>query len=212
MMNVSSVSGGSKMKRKIVLILTLILMLLVGACSGPGGFKADHHYEIQPFTYTNQHNKSVSLDDLTGTVWIGQFIFTNCTTVCLPMMSNMTKLQDMLQEEGITDYKIVSFSVDPANDTPEALQSYLTEFGVADESKWEMLTGYKQEEIAQLAAKSFKTLVADIPDSDQVMHGVSFSLVNKEGQVVKTYNGAEDVQFDQIVKDMKALIRMEPTK
>lgn len=200
------------MKKKMVGLFIISLLLLLGACSSSNGFKADHHYEIQPFTYTNQHNESVSLDDLTGTVWIGQFIFTNCNTVCLPMMSNMTKLQDMLQEEGITDYKIVSFSVDPKNDSPEVLQNYLTDFEVADESKWEMLTGYKQEEIAQLAAKSFKTLVVDIPDSDQVMHGVSFSLVDKNGKVVKSYNGSEDVPFEQIVKDMKALIQMEPKK
>ena len=85
------------------------------------------------------------------------------------------------------------------------MQEYLDMYDVQDQSKWEMLTGYKQEEITDFAAKSFKTLVADIPDSDQVMHAVTFSLVNQKGEVVKTYNGMTDVPFDQIVKDMKAL-------
>lgn len=74
-----------------------------------------------------------------------------------------------------------------------------------------MLTGYTQEEIAEISAKSFKMPVAAYPDSSseagQVLHGVLFSLVNQEGKVVKSYNGVEDVPYEQIVDDMKALIK-----
>ena len=90
-----------------------------------GGFKADHDYKIEPFEFTNQHNEQVSLEDLKGEVWLAQFVFTNCTTVCPPMMFNMSKVENELIEEGVEDYKIVSFSVDPDVDTPEVLQEYL---------------------------------------------------------------------------------------
>lgn len=187
------------------LSLLLLLMLLLSACGG--GFKADHKYEVEPFEFTNQHNEAVSLDDLKGTVWLAQFIFTNCETVCLPMMMNMTDIDNRLDDAGVTDYKIVSFSVDPKVDTPEVLQKYLDAYEVVDQKRWEMLTGYSQEKISELAMKSFKTIVADIPDSTQVLHGTTFALVNQEGQVVKLYSGNVEVPFDKIVKDMKALIK-----
>ncbi|MFS0687846.1 SCO family protein [Sporosarcina sp. 179-K 8C2 HS] len=197
------------MRKKLFLSSVMILMLLLSACS-MGGFKADHKYKIAPFEFTNQHHKQVSLDELKGTVWIAQFVFTNCETVCLPMMANMADLQKMLHDEGVEDYKIVSFSVDPKNDTPEALQEYLDTFDPVDQTKWEMLTGYSQEAIEKLAISSFKTFVSKTPGVDQVTHGVAFSLVNKDGVSVKTYNGAEDVPYEEIVSDMKALIKEEP--
>ncbi|WP_342511528.1 SCO family protein [Sporosarcina sp. FSL K6-1522] len=207
------------MRKKFLLPYVLLVILILSACSGPGGFKADHAYDIKPFEFTNQHNEKVSLDDLKGEVWLAQFVFTNCTTVCGPMMFNMSKIQHELIEDGVEDYKIVSFSVDPDFDTPEVLQTYLDSYAAApgdgeqkwDESKWEMLTGYTQQEIADLSAKSFKMPVAAYPETSpeagQVLHGTSFALVNQEGKVVKTYSGVEDVPYDDIVKDMKALIK-----
>ncbi|MCG7345184.1 SCO family protein [Sporosarcina sp. ACRSL] len=197
------------MRKRIFLSSVLILMLLVSACS-MGGFKADHSYKIEPFEFTNQNHEQVSLDDLKGTVWIAQFVFTNCETVCLPMMANMADLQQQLHDEGVEDYKIVSFTVDPKNDTPEAMQEYLDAFDPVDPSKWEMLTGYSQETIENLAIGSFKTFVSKTPGVDQVTHGVAFSLVNKDGVSVKSYNGVENVPYEDIVKDMKALIKEEP--
>jgi protein SCO1 len=184
----------------------VLIVLILGACSG-NEFKPDYKLKIEPFTFTNQHNEEVSLDDLKGEVWLAQFVFTNCTTVCGPMMVNMANLQDELIKEKVENYKIVSFTVDPAVDSPEVLQGYLDVFAPSDESKWEMLTGYKQDEIAEIAKKSFATIVADDPNSDQVTHGVNFALVNQEGLVVKLYNGNDDVPFEDIVKDMKALIK-----
>ncbi|MHA6261115.1 SCO family protein [Sporosarcina sp. CAU 1771] len=206
------------MRKLLTLPFVLLISIVLSACSN-SGFKADHKYEVLPFEFTNQHNEQVSLEDLKGQVWLAQFVFTNCTTVCGPMMHNMTLLQDDLINEGVEDYKIVSFTVDPKNDTPEALQEYLDLYAVEpndpekkwDESKWEMLTGYTEDEIVQLSTKSFKLMVASYPPShpeaDQVIHGVLFSLVNQDGQVVKSYNGVEDVPYEQIVKDMKALIK-----
>lgn len=192
------------MRKKLVLPYVLLVVLILSACSG-GGFKAEHNYKIEPFEFTNQHNEKVSLDDLKGNVWLAQFVFTVCTSACPPMMSNMADIDKKLIDEGVEDYKIVSFSIDPAVDTPELMQEYLDMYDVGDQSNWEMLTGYTQKIITDFAAKSFKTLVADIPDSDQVMHATYFSLVNQKGEVVKTYNGMTDVPFDEIVKDMKAL-------
>jgi protein SCO1 len=192
------------MRKKLLLPYVLLVVLLLSACSG-GGFKAEHNYKIEPFEFTNQHNEKVSLDDLKGKVWLAQFIYTVCTAACPPMMSNLTEVDTKLTEEGIKDYKIVSFSIDPEVDTPKLMQEYLDMYGVEDQQKWEMLTGYSQEKISDFAANSFKTVVAASPDPTVIIHQTYFSLVNQDGEVVKTYNGMTDVPFDEIVKDMKAL-------
>ena len=73
------------MRKKFLLPYVLLVVLILSACSG-GGFKAEHNYKIEPFEFTNQHNEKVSLDDLKGKVWLAQFVFTNCTSACPPMM------------------------------------------------------------------------------------------------------------------------------
>ncbi|MGF2615812.1 SCO family protein [Rossellomorea vietnamensis] len=192
-------------KRIMLLTFVIITSAFLAAC-GNGGFKADHNWKVQDFSYTNQNNETVSLEDLKGKVWLAAFIFTNCDTVCPPMTYNMTLLQEELQEKGIEDYQIVSFSVDPEVDTPEALSEYISKYD-ADTSKWDLVTGYSQDHISKFAEKSFKSLVADDPNSDQVVHQTSFYLVNQEGRTVKSYSGYEDVPFDQIALDMEALIK-----
>lgn len=194
------------MYKKIIIPLTLLFVLLLSACSG-GEFKPDHKYKIDAFEFTNQHNETVSNKDLEGKVWIAQFIFANCTTVCPPMMSNMVTLQEKLLDKKIEDYKIVSFTVDPNKDTPEVLANYLSLFSAPDESKWDMLTGYEMKTIEKFAASSFKQLVKKIQNEDQVLHGTSFALVNQKGEVVKLYDGNNVVPYDTIVKDMSLLIK-----
>ena len=213
MINASFNSEGEVMRKFLVLPYVLLIVLVLSACSG-GGFKADYKLDVEPFAFTNQHNKEVALDDLEGEVWLAQFVFSNCTSVCGPMMHNMAELQDELIKENVEDYKIISFTVDPKVDSPEVLQTYLDQYAPSDESKWEMLTGYKQEEISEIAKKSFATMVIPaVGSSDQVTHGVNFALVNQEGVVVKLYDGVGTAEnpfkdyMGDIAKDMKALIK-----
>lgn len=190
--------------KKLFAILSISLLVLAGC--GSGKFEAQTNWKIDDFTYDNQRGETVSLEDLKGTVWLADFIYTNCTTECPLMTFNMSDVQKALKEKGIEDYKIVSFSIDPDIDTPDVLKEYLTNYDVPDESKWELLTGYKQEEIKKFAADSFKTAAIKDPNTNEVMHGVSFFLVNQEGKVVKNYNGKVDVPKEEIVMDVEALI------
>ncbi len=189
-----------------MLIGILIVSSLLAAC-GSYKFEPELNIEVQDFSLTNQNNKEVSLDDLKGKPWLAMFIFTNCTTVCPPMTFNMTEIQTALQDEDIEDYNIVAFSVDPDVDTPEVLTNYLNSYSVADKSKWQLLTGYKQEYIEQFARKSFNSLVKKSQGNDQVVHMSSYYLVNADGQVVKDYDGATNVPVETIVADMKALTK-----
>lgn len=75
-----------------------------------------------------------------------------------------------------------------------------------DESKWHLLTGYTQPEIAEFAKDNFKSFVRNDPESNQVIHGTSFYLVDQEGVVVNNYDGFENVPVEDIKDDLQNLI------
>ena len=186
---------------KIAIIFFLIM--IVNACSGQEIPNAKD-WKVDEFTFTDQNEKNLSKEDLEGKVWIADFIFTNCNTVCLPMTSNMKKLQNRIAEEGLEDVHLVSFSVDPEFDNPSVLKKYGESFQ-ADFENWSFLTGYSQETIESLATENFKLMVQKPAEGDQVIHGTSFSLVDQTGTVVQQYSGVEDIPFDEIIKHIKIL-------
>lgn len=194
------------MKRILFLIL-IITSLFLSAC-GKKEFIAQTDWKVDDFSAINQENKKVDLADLEGEVWIADFIFTNCATVCPPMTFNKAELQQALKDENVGNVRLVSFSVDPEFDTPEVLMEYAANFD-ADLSNWDFLTGYNQEDVVELAQSSFKAVVVPDPNSGQVTHGTSFYLVNQDGVVVKNYSGFSDVPYEQIVEDVKLLTEKE---
>lgn len=188
-------SGGNYMKWKWAVLLSA-LMLFLAACG------AD---TVEEFNYTDHRGEQLSKEDLEGTPWLATFVFTNCETVCPPMTFNMADLQKRIEASGLSDYKIVAFSVDPKEDTPEKMREYLSHYPIPDESKWHLLTGYSQEEIAEFATENFKSLVKNDPNSDQVIHGTSFYLVDQQGEVIGNYDGFENVPAKEIIEDMQQL-------
>lgn len=184
--------------------LLIVLSIFLAGCGQE--IKDPVSWEIEDFTFTNQNNEDVGLADLQGEVWLADFVFTNCTTVCLPMMANMTELQGQLKEEGL-DVRIVSFSVDPTIDTPEVLKSYAENYG-ADLNSWDLLTGYSPEEIDAFAMENFKSVARKPANEDQVVHGTSFYLVDQEGVVRKFYDGI-DPPTEEIMSDIEILLAEE---
>ncbi|MFJ7737451.1 SCO family protein [Lysinibacillus sp. NPDC097287] len=193
-------------KKSMMLVVVIIVSSLLASC-GTYKFQPELNIQVEDFTQTNQNNEEVTLETLKGKPWLAMFIFTNCNTVCPPMTYNMNEVQQALIDEKVEDYNIVAFSIDPEVDTPEVLTEYLNTYSVADTSKWQLLTGYKQEYIEQFARKSFNSHVRNDPKTDQVMHMSSYYLVNADGVVVKDYNGTTDVPVDTIVEDIKVLTK-----
>ncbi|SET92747.1 protein SCO1/2 [Salinibacillus kushneri] len=193
-----------KTKTTLFVLLTAFLFIL-SACGADEENKSSQDYEgsldieVQDFTATNQDNKEMNLEDLKGTFWVADFIYTQCPDVCLTMTPNMAKLQNMVNDEGL-DTRFVSFSVDPSVDTPEILKKYGQNYD-ADFSTWDFLTGYSQKDIESFAADSFKTLVSKV--DDQVTHGTSFYLVAPNGHVINKYNGLKPEGVENLVSDMK---------
>ncbi|WP_138417344.1 SCO family protein [Aquibacillus sediminis] len=186
-------------KRCFLLFLFVASVVLLAGC---GDIETNMSRDVQDFEFTTQDNETLALEDLEGEWWIADFIFTNCTTICLPMTSNMSKLQDRLNEEDL-DAQLVSFSVDPDYDTPEVLTEYAEDYQ-ADLSNWTFLTGYDFETIKELSIKSFQSWLEEAPEgSDQVTHGTKFFLVNPEGKAIKFYDGTQSDEIETIIEDLK---------
>ncbi|MFJ5963096.1 SCO family protein [Bacillus sp. NPDC093026] len=182
----------------------MISVLLLVSCSN-GQIKDALNYQIEPFEYQNQDGQKVSLADLKGKVWVADFIFTSCKTICPPMTAHMTELQKRLKAESL-DAHIISFSVDPEVDSPKKLKTFAKAYPLTFEN-WDFLTGYSQSAIEKFAMKSFKTIVKKPEDEDQVIHQSLFFLVNQEGKVMKNYDGVQNPPYDEIIKDIKTLSR-----
>ncbi|AUO10792.1 SCO family protein [Priestia megaterium] len=181
--------------------LLLISCMMLTAC----GSKIENplNWKMDSFSYVNQDQKKVGLSQLKGKVWVANFIFTSCETVCPPMTAHMAKLQKMAKDEGL-DVRFVSFSVDPEVDTPPKMKDYANKFG-ADFSNWDFLTGYKQAEIEKFALDQFKMIVKKPQEDPQVIHGTYFFLIDKDGVVQKSYQGVTDPPYEDMLKDIKTL-------
>jgi len=198
--------GGRKFTRRKMILFALAMLalsILIAGC-GREKIKNAKNWPVDSFEYTDQNGEPLSLDDLKGKVWVANFIFTSCETVCPPMTANMARLQQKIREEGLKNVELVSFSVDPEVDTPEKLKEYAAKF-TEDQSDWHFLTGYAQKHIEQFAKDVFKTHVYKPKNDDQVIHGTDFYLVNQKGVIVKYYDGL-DVPYDEILHDIKVLL------
>lgn len=194
--------GMEGLKNVFGIFLAGILTVFLSSC-GTSKIENSLNYDVQSFSFQNQDGKTVSLKSLKGQVWVADFIFTNCKTICPPMTSHMAELQKQMEEENL-QARIVSFSVDPENDTPEKLKKFAANYPLNFQN-WDFLTGYSQEEIEKFALKSFKAIVKKPEDEDQVIHQSSFYLVDQNGKVVKDYDGAKNTPYDEIIADIKTL-------
>ncbi|WP_438311765.1 SCO family protein [Sporosarcina sp. FA9] len=180
-------------------LLAFVCFLLLSACND----KEKDLKKIEPFTFTNQDGQAFGTADLVDKVWIADFIFTKCETVCPPMTIEMANLQDKFHKDGI-EVEFVSFTVDPTIDSPVALKEYVEQF-TDDESNWNMVTGYSQEEIELFAREQFQTVIQKPKTSTQVIHSTNFFLVNKAGAVVKEYNYVDETYVNTLAKDILKL-------
>ena len=162
---------------------------------------------LKPFEFIERSEKPFGTQNLKGSVWVADFIFTRCGGPCPIMTLNMGKLQEMLTAEG--NIKLVSFSVDPEFDSPQVLREYAGRFN-AQEGRWFFLTG-KPEAIYAFAQDSFKIVAQKNPDADQnpaqgILHSTHLILVDAEGRVRGYYDGSDAQVLPKVVRDAKTLL------
>lgn len=181
------------------LLSIVALLILLSGCSSeqPPGKK------IAPFIFIDQHGEPFGTEDLTGSIWVANFIFTQCDTVCPRMTSEMALLKERFEAEGI-EAQFVSFTVDPQVDTPEVLKAYIQHY-TDDDSNWHLLTGYSPEEIERFAREQFQTIVQKPTSSNQVIHGINFYLIDREGYLRKEYNFTDQSYLEEMLAEIRKM-------
>ncbi|MFY7758419.1 MAG: SCO family protein [Flavobacterium stagni] len=143
-------------------------------------------HTIGKFAFTNQNGQLISDKDYEGKIYVADFFFTTCQSICPKMTNNMAWLQNKIKNNP--KVKLVSFSVTPDIDSVPVLKSYAQKKGVID-SKWNLLTGDKKE-IYYLARKSFLVVKTGQPSElYDMVHTENFVLVDAQKRIRGFYDG-----------------------
>lgn len=162
-------------------------------------------HKIADFAFTNQNGKIITQKEYENTIYVADFFFTTCPTICPKMTDNMVWLQNQLRNNP--EVKLLSFSVTPDIDTPEVLKKYAIEKGV-DDSHWNLVTGDKKD-IYYLARKSYLAVKTGKPEEMyDMVHTENFILVDKNKRIRGFYDGTnlDNPTDDPKTKNMKQLL------
>jgi protein SCO1/2 len=161
---------------------------------------------VPEFSLVERTGKTTTLADLRGKIWVADFIYTTCQDTCPLQSAEMTKLQEQWKDQG--GLKLVSFSVDPENDTTEVLSRYAERYQ-ADASRWLFLTGSK-EQITRLVQEGFKLSAASLSTDGNadgiILHSPRFVLIDKQGQIRGYYDSRDAAALRRLKKDVAALL------
>ena len=159
-------------------------------------------HKIAPFSLTNQNGLTVTEKDYMNKIYVADFFFTTCPSICPKMTANMGLIQENIKTDN--QVLLLSFSVTPEIDSVQQLKSYAIEKGVID-SKWNLLTGNKKE-IYELARKSYLAVKTDGDGEEHDMiHTENFILVDPEKRIRGFYNGTDINAMDELLSDIKVL-------
>lgn len=170
--------------------------------------------QVPDFSLVKTDGKKFTNADLTGKVWIADFIFTHCSGICPLMTGKMSSAAKELELEP--EVRFVSFSVDPERDTPEVLAKYAERFNAAPD-RWFFLTGDKAQ-IFKLSNQHFHLGVADVSPEERealdqsVRHSAKFVLVDREGQIRGYYDSDGPNAGVKLIQDARLLLSKKGNK
>ncbi|MDR6300181.1 SCO family protein [Mesonia maritima] len=170
--------------------------------------------KVPSFKFVDQHNDTITNESYKGRVYVAEFFFTTCPTICPKMNENMSDIQQVFK--GNTNFGIASFSINPSYDTPEILKEYAEKYNITN-PHWHLLTG-NQDEIFELANNGFNFYVAsNLKVEGNFQHSGYFALVDQEGFIrsrkdqfgnpIIFYNGLEDDDLKMLKEDIKKLLK-----
>lgn len=208
------------------LVYSVFIILLWGACKSKNdnglpilGYRdtvtkivdgkkvTDTVYQTIPkFKFANQYGDSITNKSLDGTIYVADFFFTTCPSICPLMHRNMLNVYNTFKSTG--DVKIISHTIDPKHDSVPVLKKYADKLGVTGNSWW-FLRGNK-EDVYKIAEKSYLVAVKqDSTEAGGYVHAGYFILIDKQKRIRGTYDGTDPKQVNQLIEDIKTL-KTEP--
>lgn len=205
------------MRRKVIFYVAFFVVLVVAfyvaltqVIPGFGEVKLPILSHVQPFAFTNQDGQRTTEQTVEGKVYVAEYFFTTCPSICPMLNTNMMKIYEAYRDEP--GFMILSHTVDPDNDNPARLKRYADSLHV-NTQRWVFLTGRK-DSLYQLARNSY---LLDDPQNnlqninEQFLHTQFFALVDRTGRVRKIYDGLKKEELEELKKDIKRLLKERNT-
>ena len=160
------------------------------------------YHTIADFSLTNQNGETITQDYYKDKIYVADFFFTTCPTICPLMTENMAFLQSRIADDE--DVLLLSHSVTPDIDSVAQLKKYALEKGVIDK-KWNLVTGNKKH-IYELARKSYLAVKEDGDGGPfDMIHTENFVLIDKERRIRGTYDGTNKEEMEKLLQDLEVL-------
>lgn len=168
-------------------------------------YVANNHF-IADFAFTNQNGKTITQKDYDGKIYVADFFFTTCPTICPMMTNNMVWLQDQIKNNP--KVMLLSHSVTPDIDSVPVLKAYAQKKGVID-SKWNLVTGDKKD-IYYIARKSYLAVkTGNSSELYDMVHTENFVLVDQKRRVRGFYDGTKREEVEKLLADINFLCNKE---
>lgn len=166
------------------------------------------YHSIPDFAFVNQYGDTVTQANFEGKIYVSDFFFTSCPTICPVMKSQMLRVYEHFKEDNRVG--ILSHSIDPRHDSVAVLAEYSANLGVTDD-KWNFVTG-DQDTIYEIAQKSYMTTALE--DSTAIeeggfVHSGAFLLIDTNRNVRGHYDGTIEEDVSQLIRDMELLLTQQ---
>ncbi len=210
-------------QRIIWLLLGLVLAGVIGygVLSEPAGAppktterRLPVYGSVPTFSLTERTGETFTDKGLDGSIWIADFIFTNCTGVCPLLSRTMSRLQNQLRNDNV---RFLSLTVDPTRDTPEVLRRYAKRYR-ASKTDWLFLTG-DEAEMRQLIVDGFRLGVTALPNDDPrlvthepIIHSNRYLLIDAERKIRGYYSGDDHNAVETLLQHVRLLINQGDTR
>lgn len=202
--------------------ITLLIALAIGLLSGcqekqekselpilgkrhvPEGSTDTTYQTIDDFTFVNQDSTVITQDLFEGKIYVADFFFTTCPTICPVMKTQMLRVYEEYKEND--QVLLLSHSIDPVHDSVEVLRKYAEKLGIDHSDKWHFVTGPK-EEIYEIAQESYMaSALEDESAPGGLVHSGAFILIDRKGRIRGHYDGTTEEEVDELISDIKILL------
>lgn len=159
------------------------------------------YHTIPAFAFVNQYGDSITNKSLDGNIYVADFFFTSCPSICPVMHRNMLKVYNEYKDKA--DVKILSYSIDPKYDSVPVLKKYADNLGIAGNTWW-LLQGDKKATYD--LSKSYLVTTPQEDEKEKFIHDGYFILIDKQKRIRGIYNGTDEKEVAKLVGDIKILL------
>ncbi len=163
--------------------------------------------QVPDFSLIERSGKTVTRADLLGRVWLADFVFTRCSGPCPTLSARMHSLQLALADHPRV--QLVTFTLDPENDTPAVLADYARRFH-ADEQRWWFLTGKDQETVHKFVEEGMKQTVIPAKGDQPIIHSEYIVIIDRAGHIRAAHGGVDAASKPLILRDVQKLLAEPP--